>query len=107
MAILCVRISPNNHPTDKNLDKMRTQIGDVVCIVEDGHVFSESELKCGNYKFINIKDTKQEDLIHLIESDYDEEGNILKLRKKVLNHLLLNNDHLDKDQLNSIIISKV
>ena len=48
MARLCVRILANDHPTDPALTPMRTNLGDVVCIQDDGHVFSHAELNNGH-----------------------------------------------------------
>lgn len=67
MARLCIRITPNNHPTDPSLDAVRTQIGDVVCVTEDGHIFSKGEMECGQYRIIDVPDTTPADLVHLTE----------------------------------------
>lgn len=48
MAILVVRVLPNGASLH------RTQPGDVVDIVEDGHTFSEGERNSGHYRFITV-----------------------------------------------------
>ncbi len=71
MARLCVRVADNRHPTDAKLDALRTQIGDVVCIVDDGHVFSAAERNCGQYRFIDVPGVSQEALLALVASKFD------------------------------------
>lgn len=84
MCRLCVRIAPNNHPTDSKLDAMRTQLGDVVCIVDDDHVFSYAELNCGHYRIVDVPGVTQEDLTHLCEHVEDKVGNMIRRRAKAL-----------------------
>lgn len=84
MCRLCVRITPNNHPTDPKLDAMRTQFGDVVCIVDDDHVFSYGELNCGHYRIIDVPGVWQGDLIYLCDHLEDEDGKMIARRVKSL-----------------------
>lgn len=53
MAILVVLLVDNTHP-DPGLNRLRCQKGDVVDIVEDGHVFSDGEMNCGRYRFLRV-----------------------------------------------------
>lgn len=91
MARLCIRILANNHPTDPLLDMLRTQIGDVVSIQEDGHVWSQGELRCGQYRFLDIPGVPQADLISLIESVFDakDESVLIRVRARTLNAAVL------------------
>lgn len=66
MARLCVRIAPNEHPTDPALTPMRTQIGDVVVVVPDEHVFSFAEMNNGQYRIIDVPGVAESDLAHLV-----------------------------------------
>lgn len=90
MAILCVRIAPNDHP-DPSLHAQRTHPGDVVDIVEDDHVFSEGELKCGQYRFINVPGVPAAELAHLKESVLAADGAVSRKRGR----------GFDADELNS------
>ena len=85
MAILCIRISPNDPPA-----ALRTKPGDVVCIVDDGHVFSRAELDCGQYLFINIPGVQQAEFVSLVAHMEDASGNMIKRRAKTLNIAALN-----------------
>src|SRR3990172_5332160 len=89
MARLCVRILPNDHPTDPALTPLRTRLGDVVCIVDDDHVFSHAELNCGHYRIIDVPGVPQEDLIHLCASVEDAEGKITARRAVKLDDAVL------------------
>ena len=60
MARLCIRIAPNDHPTDPSKTPLRTQPGDVVEIREDGHVWRPGELNCGQYRFIDVPGPESE-----------------------------------------------
>lgn len=82
MARLCIRIAPNNHPTDPSLDVMRTQTGDVVCVVEDGHKWSDPELNCGQYKFIDMPGVPPEKLLYLMEH-VEKSDTVIIARRKV------------------------
>lgn len=91
MARLCIRITNNDHPTDPSLTPLRTNEGDVVCLVDDGHVFSAAELVCGHYRIVDLPGVRQEDLLDLVEHAEDAEGKMVKRRVK----------NLDKDVLKS------
>jgi hypothetical protein len=82
VARLCIRILPNLHPTDANLNDMRTQAGDVVCIVDDGHVFSKAELECGHYRIIDVPGVSQAELTDLIDAVFDADGSTMTKRRK-------------------------
>lgn len=114
MATLCIRIAPNNNPTDAKLDALRTQIGDVVCIVEDGHKFSSGELNCGQYKFVDVPGVPQVDLIYLIDSVEDADGQMIMRRAKTLDVEKLDSlafaregrNAVTKSQIESLTLSK-
>lgn len=84
MARLCVRIQSNNHPKDSKLDALRTQKGDVVSVVEDGHEFSQSELNSGQYHIVDVPGVSPEEFSYLIESVSDKENNIKNIRSASL-----------------------
>lgn len=114
MARLCIRITPNPNATDPSLDVMRTQAGDVVCVTEDGHVFSFGELNCGQYRFINVPGVPQADLINLIESVFSaDEATMTRVRKVTLPISILsagvwkNRTTATKAQIDSITTVKV
>ncbi len=67
MAVLCVRVADNRHPTDPSLDALRTQPGDVVEVVADGHAFSAGELGCGQYRFVSVPGVDPAEFDHLRE----------------------------------------
>ena len=112
MARLCVRIAPNNHPTDPSLDALRTHPGDVVCIVDDDHKFSEGELNCGQYRIIDLPGVPQEDLTHLCAHVEDVEGKTIRRRAVALDMTALksaawkNVTKISKDQIAAITIAK-
>ena len=54
MARLCIRIAPNDHPTDPAKTPLRTRPGDVVEICEDSHNWRPGELNSGQYRFIDV-----------------------------------------------------
>lgn len=89
MARLCIRITPNDHPTDPSLTPLRTNEGDVVCLVDDTHVFSQAELNCGHYRIIDVPGVPQDDLLDLVEHAVDAEGNMVKRRVKTLDKNVL------------------
>lgn len=91
MARLCIRIAPNDHPTDSTLTPMRTQEGDVVCLVDDSHVFSVAEMNNGQYKILDVPGVTQEELVHLVQHEEDGEGKITKRRTQALDTALLKN----------------
>lgn len=85
MARLCIRIAANNHPTDPSLDALRTQPGDVVCIVDDGHVFSKCEMTNGQYRIVDVPGVTQDQLASLVEQVYAaDEATLLKRRRLAL-----------------------
>jgi hypothetical protein len=91
MARLCIRILPNPNTTEPSLNVMRTQEGDVVCIVDDGHAFSFGELNCGHYRIIDIPGVPPADLANLVESVFDADGaTILRRRRFTLLITVLN-----------------
>ncbi len=99
MAILCIRIAPNDHPTDSVKDYGRTKPGDVVCIVNDGHQFSEGERKCGQYRFIAVPGVSDGELAHFVElgreskaadAHPDDRGWFTHRRARGLNMAVLN-----------------
>lgn len=81
MARLVIRILPNAHPTDPSLTPLRTQEGDVVEIVDDGHAFSFAELNCGHYRMVDVPGVLPEDLEHLRQHVEDSAGKMVKRRK--------------------------
>jgi hypothetical protein len=89
MARLCIRITPNDHPTDPSLTPLRTGEGDVVALVDDGHVFSQAELTNGHYRILDLPGVPQEDLIHLVAHESDAQGRMTKRRMLHLNPALL------------------
>jgi len=89
VARLCIRIQPNNHPTDAALNALRTQEGDVVCVVEDGHAFSPSELACGHYRILDLPGVDPADCNHLVEPVTDADEIMTRRRKVALNPALL------------------
>ena len=113
MARLCIRIVPNPNSTDPSLDVMRTQEGDVVCVTEDGHVWSKMELACGQYRFIDVPGVSQEAMIGLIASTFDTDEKMLRLRAVTLNIAALKTGAwktrktATKEQIESITVVKV
>ena len=89
MARLVIRILPNAHPTDPSLTPLRTQEGDVVCLVDDGHVFSFAELNNGHYKILDVPGVPQEELVHLVAAVEDGEGKMIKRRAVELDKAVL------------------
>lgn len=90
MARLCIRIQPNDHPTDPSLTPLRTGLGDVVQIVDDDHKFSYAELNNGHYRIIDVPGVPQEELIHLCAAVEDAEGGMIKRRAVALDIVVLN-----------------
>ena len=89
MAILVVRILPNEHPTDTALTPLRTAPGDVVEIVEDDHQFSQGERNCGHYRFITVAGIGSEQFLALKASRFDVNGNMTRRRDKALDSTVL------------------
>lgn len=114
MARLCIRVTPNLHPTDASLNIKRTQAGDVVCVVDDGHVFSAGERNCGHYRIIDVTGVSQSDLISLIDSVFAADGvTMTRLRKWEIPITILSGDvwktrtTATKLQIESIMTLKV
>lgn len=84
MARLCIRLTPNPNPSDPSLDVFRTQAGDVVCLVDDNHVFSHAELNNGHYRILDVPGVPQEDLVHLVTPVEGADGTMLKRRAQSL-----------------------
>jgi hypothetical protein len=59
---------------------LRTQEGDVVEIVDDGHVFSFAELNCGHYRMLDVPGVPQDELVHLVTPVKDAQGRMTKRR---------------------------
>jgi len=81
MARLCVRITKNDHPTDPSLTPLRTNEGDVVCVMGDEHVFSHAEMNNGHYKIVEMPGVPPEDVIRLMAHEEDADGKMVKRRK--------------------------
>lgn len=96
MATLCIRITPNDHPTDPSLTPLRTNEGDVVCLVDDDHVFSVAELNCGQYKMLDVPGVPQEELVHLVAHVEDAEGKMVKRRSVGIDKAVLKGAWKDK-----------
>jgi hypothetical protein len=96
MARLCIRLTPNDHPTDPTLTPLRTHEGDVVCLVDDDHVFSPTELTCGHYKIVDVPGVTQEDLLYLMAHEEDAEGKMTKRRVVGLDPAVLKGAWKDK-----------
>lgn len=113
MARLCIRILPNPNAAEPALDVLRTQEGDVVCIVDDDHKFSFGEENCGQYRFIDVPGVSQGDLIHLVEHEEDADGTMLQRRKRSLDKTVLRDDEwkdrkvATREQIESIVRVKV
>ena len=88
MARLVVRISDNSHP-DPVMNLLRTQIGDVVEVCEDGHWFSDGEVHCGQYRIVEVPGVPASAFAHLQEADTDADENIVRRRKLALNEVSL------------------
>ena len=82
MARVIIRILDNAHPTDAALTLLRTQIGDVISVVDDGHVFSPAELNCGQYRVIDVIGATQEQLTDFVAARVDASGLITRKRDK-------------------------
>jgi hypothetical protein len=89
MARLVIRILPNAHPTDPSLTPLRTQEGDVVELVDDGHVFSFAELNCGQYRIMDVPGVPQDELVHLKAHVEDAQGRMTKRRAQQLDLTVL------------------
>jgi hypothetical protein len=112
MAKLCIRITPNDHPTDPSITPLRTNEGDVVCLVEDDHVFNVAELNCGHYKILDVPGVTQEELVHLVAHVEDAEGKMMKRRavrfdKALLKGIWKNKTSATKAEIDANIKVKV
>ena len=87
MARLVIRIKPNDHPTDPSLTPLRTNVGDVVELVDDPHQFSKIELTCGHYRFLDVPGVSQDRFMHLKDHVNDAEGTMIQRRRLFLDHL--------------------
>jgi hypothetical protein len=74
MARLCIRIAPNDHPTDAALTPLRTRPGDIVEMKEDGWVWRPGELNCGQYRFVDVPGVSEATLAHLMAARFDANG---------------------------------
>ena len=92
MARLCIRIAPNDHPTDASLTPLRTRVGDVVVIMPDGHQFSQAELNCGQYKFVDVPGVAPSTLQNLLDPVFDANGIMTKRRAFALDPTQINSD---------------
>ena len=84
MARLCVQLTANNHPTNSALNPFRTHTGDVVCVAEDGHVWSPAELKCGQYQFVDVVGVPASTYDNLVASTLDVNGFVTAIRANTL-----------------------
>ena len=89
MARLCIRITNIDHPTVPALTPLRTNEGDVVCLVDDDHVFSVAELTNGHYRILDLPGVPQEELVHLVQHEEDVEGKMTKRRTQGLDPVAL------------------
>ena len=113
MARLCVRVASNNHPTDASLNALRTQPGDVVCLVDDSHVFSLCERTNGQYRIIDVPGVSQEQLVALVEQVYAaDEATLVKRRRLALDAAALkvgawrNRTSATKSQIDAITVTR-
>lgn len=112
MARLCIRVAPNNHPTDPELDALRTHPGDVVCVVVDGHKFTDAEMNNGHYRIIDMPGVAVESVMHLSEQVHGSEGELIKRRKHTLDVSALNGGAwrtrhaASKEQIDAITLAK-
>jgi len=117
VARLCIRIAPNNNHTDPLLDALRTHEGDVVCLVDDDHVFSHAELNNGQYRILDVPGVSQAELVHLVEpvEGPRPQGHakmMITRRKRGLNMALLNSPAfagrttITKTELDVLIVEK-
>ena len=109
MARLLIRIAPNSNPSDPSLDALRTQPGDVVCIVEDDHVFSECERLNGQYRIIDVPGVSANDFNELLIPVLDVNGMLMKLRSKTLDFtaLKVGMTTATKAEIDSLTVIKV
>lgn len=81
MARLCIRVAANLHPTDSRLNALRTQLGDVVEIMEDGHIWSRVERACGQYRFLDVPGVSAVALSSLVAPKVDAATQTLLARR--------------------------
>jgi len=112
MARLCIRVKPNDHPTNSALTPLRTRLGDVVCVMEDSHIFSPAERNNGHYRFIQVTDATPAELTYLIDSVFDATGTMTKRRERTLNAVALvggswaGRTTATKAEIDSIVIAR-
>jgi len=92
MARLCVRIADNAHPTDPKLTPLRTQPGNVICVVDDKHEFSKAELTNGQYMIVDVPGVPESDLAYLCEPAFDKSGVMIAKRAQSLDIATLQSD---------------
>lgn len=69
---------------------LRTQVGDVVQIVDDKHIFSKAEMTNGQYRIIDMPGVDPETMQSLCDPVYDkDETTILKRRKFTIDEVAL------------------
>jgi hypothetical protein len=111
MARLCIRIEPNTHP-DPALNVLRTHVGDVVDMREDGHVWSPAEQACGQYRFLDLPGVLTEDMLALVASVVDAEERIIRRRAVTLDAAALKagawktRTQATRAQLTAIIVAR-
>ena len=112
MARICIRVLSNNHPIDSSLDLFRTQLGDVVCVQPDGHVWSAAELNCGQYRFIEVPGIAAGVFDYLVIGRFDAEETLLRIRNVGIDVTVLgtgswrNRTTATKMQIDAIVIVK-
>lgn len=83
MARLCVRVAEKYAPGDPN-SILGTNPGDVVCIVDDDHKFSDCEMLSGQYRIIDMPGIPQDKLIYLCEHAEDADGAMIRRRVRTI-----------------------
>ena len=107
MARLCIRITNNDHTTDPTLTPLRTNEGDVVCVMGDDHVFSFAEVNNGQYKILDVPGVPPEDAMHLMAPVEAADGTMTKRRavgldKAILKGAWKNKSRCTKAELDAI-----
>ena len=99
MARLCVRIAANGD------NPLRTQPGDVVCIMEDAHKWSNAELNCGQYKFLEIPGVAAEKLLDLMAHE-EQDGEMVKRRTVALDLKGIKSPRLTEKQVDLLKVRR-
>lgn len=86
MSRLCIRVALNDHPTDPALTPLRTNVGDVVELVNDDHKFSYCEENNGQYRMVDVPGVAQENLTHLKDHIEDKDGQMIQRRRLAVDH---------------------